>query len=202
MALTADEQRATIDLADRLAIGDALALAPVFAGHDLPLPTIHWAPQPADLAPRQLAFLLDYWNGLRGDGAMAPAKAIQPLEMRPALGWICLIDVLDDGLDFHYRVYGSDIAHCVGADLTGTRLSDYTRSRWMLVYHAAAYRASARRHQLRADQRHRGDAMGPADPAACRRFRERRAPARRQGAAGPPHGTARQSMRRGVGKPS
>ncbi len=145
MALTVDEQRATIAIADRLAIGDAGALAPVFDGREIPLPTINWAPAPSDLDARQLTFLLEYWNGLRGDGAMAPAKAIQPIDMRPALGYVCLIDVLDGGLDFYYRVYGSDIAHCVGLDLTGTRLSDYTRSRWMLIYHAAAYRASAQR---------------------------------------------------------
>lgn len=147
MALTAEEQRATIDIADRLAIGDARALAPLFVGRDIPLPTMCWAPTSPDLAARQLVFLLEYWNGLRGGGTMAPAKAIQPIEMRPALGYVCLIDVLDDGLDFHYRVYGSDIAHCVGADLTGTRLSAYTRSRWMLVFHAAAYRASTQRHE-------------------------------------------------------
>ena len=146
MALTAEEQRATIDLADRLAIGDARALAPLFVGRDMPLPTICWAPKPPDMPARQLVFLLEYWNDLRGAGPMAPARAIQPIEMRPALGYVCLLDVIDDGLDFHYRVYGSDIAHCVGGDLTGTRLSDYTRSRWMLVYHAAAYRASAQRH--------------------------------------------------------
>lgn len=147
MALTADEQQATVALADRLTIGDVQALAPLFEDRGIPLPTICWAPKVAELAARQLAFLLDYWDRLRGDGTMAPARAIQPLEMRPALGYVCLLDVLDDGLDYHYRVYGSDIAHCVGADLTGTRLSDYARSRWMLVYHAAAYRAAARRQQ-------------------------------------------------------
>lgn len=145
MALTAAEQQATIALADGIAAGDRQALAAVFAGRDIAVPTVAWSPTADALAARQLVFLLDYWNGLRGAAAMAPCKAIEPVAMRPALGYVCLLDVLDDGLDFHYRVYGSDIAHCVGADLTRTKLSDYTRARWMLVYHAAAYRAVVKR---------------------------------------------------------
>lgn len=147
MALSGEEQTITIALADRLVLGDGSALAPVFAGRGIATPSIRWSPACTDLSARQLTFLLDYWNRLRGETTMASAAQIEPIEMRPALGYVCLLDVLDGGLDYYYRVYGSDVAHCAGADLTGTHLSSYVRARWMLVFHAAIYRAAVLRSE-------------------------------------------------------
>src|SRR3546814_16038514 len=73
----------------------------------------------SDLPTPQLSFLLRYWLGLQdSDGRVAPDR-IDPMQMRPALGHIMLLDVLDGGADYRYRVYGSEIAQRAGFDMTG-----------------------------------------------------------------------------------
>lgn len=68
---------------------------------------------------------LDYWGRARGDKAMPGRGDIDPLDMpRFLLSDLFLVDVLDGGGDFRYRLIGSHIVEHTGADLTGRRLSD------------------------------------------------------------------------------
>jgi hypothetical protein len=56
-----------------------------------------------------------------------PSRAeIDPLELRPCLGWVCLVDVLREreSLRFHYRIYGSGLADICGRELTGHYLDE------------------------------------------------------------------------------
>jgi hypothetical protein len=46
-------------------------------------------------------------------------RDLDVLELRPWLGNLMLIDVLEDGRDFRYRLYGSILAQYYGRDLTG-----------------------------------------------------------------------------------
>jgi len=52
-----------------------------------------------------------------------------------------LLDVLDEGWDYRYRVYGSAIAERLGRDYTGRRTSDIARLSFTGAFYIAAYRA-------------------------------------------------------------
>src|SRR5215469_7197541 len=107
-------------------------------------PDIHWQPGAELLSPPQLRFLLAYWETLRAGRAMPLVAEIDPLAMKPALGYILLVDPEPDG-DFRYRLYGSRIAAISGFDLTGKRVSDHPASVYLLEYTLALYGAVRRR---------------------------------------------------------
>lgn len=63
----------------------------------------------------------DYWRAARG-GKPMPARAdIDPLDLVYCLGWICLVDVIDEGAGhrFRFRLDGSRLTQLTGMDLTG-----------------------------------------------------------------------------------
>lgn len=95
----------------------------------------------------KLNFLYDYWAGIReAEGRLPIRKDIDVLDLREAIGNIMMLDVLDDGFDARYRVYGTGIAEYAGKDWTGTTLSEMcrkTRTPLALLYRAcylAVYR--------------------------------------------------------------
>ena len=67
------------------------------------------------------------WDAKRA-GRTMPARAdFEFEELKPWLGWLVLYDVLPgalpDGPDFAYRLFGSLVAHGMGAELTAGRVS-------------------------------------------------------------------------------
>ncbi len=81
--------------------------------------TILWNPRPEDLRQEKLSFLLDYWAALGQGGALPQPERIDPLGMRPALGYVMLVDPVEEGRDFRYRLFGTELAAVTGLDLTG-----------------------------------------------------------------------------------
>lgn len=78
---------------------------------------------PAGLSPQAEAFRA-YWDAKRR-GRRMPARAdIDPLDMKPWLGEVLLLDVLEGGRDFRYRLVGAMIAYRTGYDMTGKLLSE------------------------------------------------------------------------------
>lgn len=74
--------------------------------------------------PRLLG-LFQLWQTKR-DRRFAPARPdIRPEELQPWLGNIILLDVIDGGKDFRYRLFGSAVAREAGFDMTGKMLSEY-----------------------------------------------------------------------------
>jgi hypothetical protein len=71
-----------------------------------------------------LAFFLRYWNEKRGDRAMPSRDAISPREIKPYLGWICLLEALPDYKDFRYRLVGSRVSDYFLDDGTGKTVSE------------------------------------------------------------------------------
>ena len=47
-----------------------------------------------------------------------------PFALRPWLGHLILLDVIDGGKDFRYRLHGTWLVELFGADLTGKHLSE------------------------------------------------------------------------------
>jgi len=73
--------------------------------------------------PEHLQALEAYWC-LKRRGRLLPDRSgFGPLELRPWLGWLTVMDMVDDGADFVYRVFGTSQAAQIGMDLTGRRAS-------------------------------------------------------------------------------
>lgn len=65
------------------------------------------------------------WCERRGSAKMPPWSKFDPIELRRWLGNLNLLDVVDGGRDFRYRVHGTTIAAKVGADMTGKCVSEW-----------------------------------------------------------------------------
>lgn len=88
------------------------------AGYAAPSIEIDPPPETLDLPP--LAALHAFWHARRGrDGAPPPADAIDATELRGALGYVHLLERVEDGYDFVYRVYGSIVSVHASNDWTG-----------------------------------------------------------------------------------
>lgn len=81
------------------------------------------------------------------NGALPLTTDIDPIRMRPALGYVMLVDVVDGGWDFRYRLYGSELASVSGFDMTGRFLSSHGASANVIEFGLAVYRAAAVRRQ-------------------------------------------------------
>jgi hypothetical protein len=78
---------------------------------------------PQKIRDSRLRGLWEYWSA-KCDGAALPGRAaISPLEMRPWLGNLLLMDVVEGGRDFRYRLHGTQLVQLFGADLTGRMVS-------------------------------------------------------------------------------
>jgi hypothetical protein len=69
---------------------------------------------------------LEYWHHLRGERPMPSRDAVDPSAMRTLLPYTFLVDVLEPGGDFRYRLVGTDIVAHTPRDNTGLRLSEIT----------------------------------------------------------------------------
>jgi hypothetical protein len=123
----------------RAAPGDAGARA--MFGADV---VLRWDPSEADLRKDELCFLLRWWRALADKhGGMPPASLpIDPLALRPALGYLMTLDVMPEAADFRYRLFGSRVAERSGFDLTGKLVSKVPGPpdgvAWFLATYAAA----------------------------------------------------------------
>src|SRR3546814_11776841 len=115
---TLDWQRIA-DWTDGIAAGDIDEIVRVFTGEGLSAPVVCWSPREAELPVEPLRLLLAYWPGLRRDAAVPHHRAIAPVAMRAALGFVMLLESNDDGRDFRHRLYGSPIARTSGLEKQG-----------------------------------------------------------------------------------
>jgi hypothetical protein len=73
--------------------------------------------------------LITYWDRKRA-GRIGPRRAdIDPSEIVVHLPHIFMLDMLDGGQDFRYRLVGTRIVEGLGRDNTGKRLSEVYRDR-------------------------------------------------------------------------
>lgn len=64
--------------------------------------------------------LYRYWSGKCGTRRFPARRDIDPLDFAYVLGWVTLVDVTYNPMRFRFRLYGSELAHRIGTDLTGT----------------------------------------------------------------------------------
>jgi len=74
--------------------------------------------------PRIAEFLRLWQSKLRGDSL--PARSDFTMEdLRTFLGRIGILDVVDAGADFRFRLYGSSVASAYKGEMTGKSVSDF-----------------------------------------------------------------------------
>ncbi len=123
--------RVKIDqIAREVATGSFGSLTRMFRAEGIREPELLWEPSPADLHSDQHRFMLGYWNSLERGVKHPLQSALRPEEMGPVLGNLILLDVIDGGWDFRYRLHGSLIADRFGVDLTGLLTSQYPFETW------------------------------------------------------------------------
>jgi len=115
-----------------------------FAAHEARLEHLIWCPTTAVTDNAPMRFIIEYWERLQAEagGAMPPASAVSPFDLKPVLGHVVLIDVLDDGWDGQFRVYGTKVAETYGRDMTGRRVSEIDGGNYVSTFFRCLYRAA------------------------------------------------------------
>jgi hypothetical protein len=103
---------------------NAQAIGENFIGVGIAAPTLCWNPREDQIPAPELNNLLRYWRGLQIADRLPRYAKFDPLEVPSMLGYLMLVDVVDQGEDFVFRVYGSQISRSTGFDMTGKRLSN------------------------------------------------------------------------------
>jgi len=126
---------------------NASAITRAYHRSGLTAPTILWGPTDVDLDPPELKFLLSYWTGLKVGGDPPRHASIDPSDMWSALGFIMILEAIEGGADFRYRLYGSKIADRSKIDMTGKRLSEFAIHPTTRAFFMAGYRAVMNRRE-------------------------------------------------------
>lgn len=79
---------------------------------------------PQNLSHPTLAFLRAYWDEKRGARAMPSRADVRPAELKQQLGWLVMLDVVDGGRDFRYRLIGDDVADYFAWNPTGKTVKE------------------------------------------------------------------------------
>lgn len=97
-------------------------------------------PTEEDLPLPELRLVLRYWQALPKTDGVADLLKIDPHALRPALGYLMLVDVGAGESDFRYALYGSKIAAVSGFDMTGKTVWQAATTSAVQTFFAACYR--------------------------------------------------------------
>lgn len=86
--------------------------------------------------------LHDYFHARQIGGAL-PVEAFDPVDLGPLLGDLQLLDVVEGGRDFRYRVHGTRSAGRAGFDMTGKLVSEMPTRPIVRALVTAVYRTVA-----------------------------------------------------------
>ena len=127
---------------------DTEAIARRCRANGMSPPKFAWSPEPGDLDDDALKFLLQYWYGLRGGGELPEASAFKFSSAGPALSVLMVMDIVEDGWDYEYLYYGSEIQARSGFDMTGRRTSSIKTTEYISTFFIACYRAMLERRDV------------------------------------------------------
>ena len=68
-----------------------------------------------------------YWRGKCREGALPSRADLDPIDIPALLAHVFLIDIVDGGRDFRYRLLGTHIVESVGFEFTGQLVSEFMR---------------------------------------------------------------------------
>lgn len=78
----------------------------------------------SDPRSRSVRAFADHWLSKCVNERLPSRRDIDIAELGPWLGRVLMMDVIDGGEDFRYRLIGTEIVDAVGRDLTGRLVSD------------------------------------------------------------------------------
>lgn len=88
-----------------------------------------------------LSHVLAYWNRQRGSKAMPERRDIDPAGLGArALPHVLLVDVVDGGARFRFRLCGTAVADAAGLDLTGRYIDELNPNATYAAYIIGLYR--------------------------------------------------------------
>jgi len=126
---------------------DLSPIAPHFTQHAMAAPLLTWDPAPSAILDPQLSLLYGWWLGQRTPERFPHIDSIDPFALKQALGYLVILDVLEDGWDYRYRLYGSVIAERAKRDHTGMRTSELHAVTPIPCFYIGCYRAILARQQ-------------------------------------------------------
>lgn len=106
-------------LARDLVAGNQDPIRQLFEEVGLAPPSIHLDPALEALELLQHKVVHRFWNERLDKGRPPHRGAVDPVELRPALGNLLLLEACPNGLDYTYRVYGTRVTEHAGQDWTG-----------------------------------------------------------------------------------
>jgi hypothetical protein len=95
------------------------------AAGELSYPDLDPIPASRDIRDRNILQFLQYWRGMCRNGNVPKRVDIDPVEVPQLLKYIVLMDVIDNGADFRFRLIGGHTVEMVGVNPTGRLLSDF-----------------------------------------------------------------------------
>jgi hypothetical protein len=120
-----------------------------FAKAGAPAPTTLWTPRADEAQTAPIRHLIHYFDRKFAASERAEGATLDPAEFRPALGYVNVVEPVDGGRDFRFRIFGTFVAAVTGCDLTGQLLSQMPASDYVVDHALACYRAAhARRLPL------------------------------------------------------
>ena len=128
-------------LRDELANGVGTATGELFRANRVSPPSVVWSPGPDDMVSAPFDHLNTFWWTRRAGRRWPAEAAIDPADLRPALGRLLICEQVDDSTDFRIRLYGSRLALEMGRDLTGTYVSGLDPTSYITTFYLACYRA-------------------------------------------------------------
>lgn len=99
-------------------------------------------PEEDDLPTEMLRQVLRHWRSLPMAGGIPDRIKVAPEDLRPALGYLMLVDVLPGPGDFRYALYGTKIAEVSGFDMTGKSVWEVATTGAIQRFFAACYEAA------------------------------------------------------------
>lgn len=132
------------ELTADLAAGRTDTVGALFSDQGAARPTVLWRPGLVDVQHPILRSFLRSSGG--ADGGPVPVSWIESEEFAALADWAMILEPCDDGRDFVYRHYGSQIALSYRKDMQGLRASDIGGH--VALFFLALYRAAARRREI------------------------------------------------------
>lgn len=126
---------------------DLVEIAEVFVANGAGAPIVVWKPNRERLRSEPTRHVLAHWSSLVVGPRLPRSRQMDPLDLRPALGYVMLLDVVEGGQDFRYRLFGSAIGSVSGFDMTGKLLSEHPASAYVTEFSLAVGRAAVRRRE-------------------------------------------------------
>jgi hypothetical protein len=132
---------------EHVATEDLAPIRSIFRAHGAPGPVVTWTPSINQIETPELRLVLAYWSRAAQENRTPRWSDIDLTEISHVAGYLMLLDVVEEGQDFEYRMFGDIIAEVSELDMTGKRLSMHKASTYIVEFSLAVYRAALLRHQ-------------------------------------------------------